>query len=117
MDFVGNESNIPYRELFDAYKNILITNSHNDDPITGELYRYYNSIVFHWEANGARKAGTPMHEENEDELYYSSGVEDAIRSPPSMDSQDDISYHDAGAVSNDFFTHMILDSDLKAIQN
>lgn len=82
MNPVGGESNIPYRELFDAYKNILITNSRNDDPITGKLYRYYNSIVFYWEADGTRKAKA-LHDDSEDELHYSSGVEDAIRPHPS----------------------------------
>lgn len=80
---MGSESNIPYRELFDAYKNILITNSRNDDPITGELYRYYNSIVFYWEADWTRKSKA-VHDDSEDEPQYSSGVEDAIRPIPSQ---------------------------------
>lgn len=97
MELVGSQSNIPYRELFDAYKNILITNSHNDDPITGELYRYYNRIVFHWEADGTHKVNP--HNNSEDEPYYSSGVEDAIRANP-KDFHNDIYYHAELPVSN-----------------
>lgn len=76
LSAVGSQSNIPYQELFNAYKKILIVNSYNDDPITKELFRFYNSIVFHWEANGAHKAKTPC---DDNEPYDSSGVEDAIR--------------------------------------
>ena len=76
MSTVGSQSNIPYQELFNSYKKILIVNSYNNDPITEELFQYYNSIVFHWEANGTHKAKTPC---DDNEPYYSSGVEDAIR--------------------------------------
>lgn len=77
MNPIGNESNIPYQDIFDAYKNILITNSYNNDAHTGALFQYYNGIIFDWEADRKRKG---KDNSLEDEPDISSGVDDAIRS-------------------------------------
>lgn len=94
MNPVGNESNISYQDIFDAYKHILITNSYNNDGITGELFQYYNGIVFDWEADRKHKGKAPHANSGEDEPSISSGVDDAIRS-----------HMDAMALHNNTETH------------
>jgi hypothetical protein len=72
---VGAKSKIPYQDLFDKYKAILITNMKNKDPITKELFAYYNDIVFGWKAG---KKATDLENRDQGESD-SSGIEGAIR--------------------------------------
>lgn len=105
MNPVGNESNISYQDLFDSYKHILITNSYNNDSITGELFQYYNGIVFDWEADRKRKGKVPHDNSLEDEPNISSGVDDAIRTHlDAMALHDNPGdYHNPGADSEGSF--------------
>jgi hypothetical protein len=72
---LGAKSDIPYQDLFNKYKAILITNMKNGDKITEELFDYYNNIVFGWRS----KKNVRSSEDTGKSDSESSGIEGAIR--------------------------------------
>ena len=110
MLLVGRESNIAYQGLFNAYKQIIITNSYNKDKATRELFQFYNGIVFDWERDRKRKGKVSAFDNSleDSELDVSSGVDAAIR--PRFDAMD---LHDE-AVDADYYNPGI-DSELEEI--
>jgi hypothetical protein len=71
---LGAKSNIPYQDLFDKYKTILVSNMKNHDKITEELFDYYNGIEFGWRDKQKGSSDKDIGEYDEE----SSGIEGAI---------------------------------------
>jgi hypothetical protein len=73
---LGAKSDIPYQDLFNKYKAILVMNMKNQDKITEELFDFYNNIVFGWRTNNKPGPSGEVTGESDGE---SSGIEGAIR--------------------------------------
>ena len=69
------KSDIPYQDLFDKYKAILVTNMNNNDKVTEQLFDFYNNVVFGWRNRMKGDSDDNVGESDEE----SSGIEGAIR--------------------------------------